>query len=198
MAQLALQGQLYQAVDKRRVREARGLPELGVHGDAGEAGNGVDLVEPHRGEVAGHEEITIGGHTVNHVIMTLCSDDKLRVEIEECRRKLEEITGEPIRSFAYPAGQCDARGPEYLREIGYLLAATTEARFVAPATNPFLVPRFCVPDEVTFPEAICNMLGIWHPFLNRVKKLLRLAPPQPYAAPVDNRKNTAGGKYASQ
>ncbi len=42
---MAFGGQGDEAVDKLLVRKARGLPELGVHADAGKAGHGIDFVE---------------------------------------------------------------------------------------------------------------------------------------------------------
>ena len=42
---MAFEGEGDEAVDEFFVGDAGGLPELGVHGDAGEAGHGVDLVE---------------------------------------------------------------------------------------------------------------------------------------------------------
>ncbi len=42
---VSLNGQLDEAINEVFVGKARGLPELWVHGDAGEAGHGVDFVE---------------------------------------------------------------------------------------------------------------------------------------------------------
>ena len=42
---VAFEGERDEAVDQFFVGDAGGLPELGVHGDAGEAGHGVDFVE---------------------------------------------------------------------------------------------------------------------------------------------------------
>src|SRR5262249_25702418 len=42
---VAREGDLHQAVDQLGERDAGQAPEAGVHGDAGEAGEGVDLVE---------------------------------------------------------------------------------------------------------------------------------------------------------
>jgi len=42
---VAFGGQGDEAVDKLLIGQARGLPELGEHADAGEAGHGIDFVE---------------------------------------------------------------------------------------------------------------------------------------------------------
>src|SRR5690348_15399192 len=40
-----LHGEFYQAADELGIADAAGLPELRVHADLGEAGDGVDLVD---------------------------------------------------------------------------------------------------------------------------------------------------------
>ena len=60
-----------------------------------------------------------------------------------------------------------------LEEHGYLLAATTEAKFVTPASDPYLIPRFHVGDNFWFPEAICNMVGVWRPVMDPLTGILR-------------------------
>lgn len=123
-------------------------------------------------QIARYPEVTIGCHTVNHVIMTQCTPDQLQAEIHDCKRGLERLTGARMDYFAYPAGQYDARVLQYLRTCGFRFAATTEPAFVTLNTDPLLLPRFCVPDDVTFPEAICDMIGIWRAVLDPIKALV--------------------------
>lgn len=123
-------------------------------------------------EVAACPEVCVGGHTVSHSPTIHCTDEKLRVEIEGCKQSIEAWTGKPVHSFAYPEGRYDGREKQVLKEFSYAIAATTQPVFVERGTDPLLVPRFCVPDKVTFPEAVCNMVGIWHPFLTPIKEFL--------------------------
>ncbi len=124
------------------------------------------------GEMARYPEVEIGGHTVNHKVMTLCTDDELVAEVAGCKRTLEAWTGTEVNLFAYPAGRHDDRSQRVLRAHGFELAATTEPRLIGRNADPLLIPRICVPDEVTLPEAICRMLGIWDPFMDRVRGAL--------------------------
>ncbi len=54
---MALQGECDQTVDELTVGDAAGLPELGVHGDAGESGDEVDLVQEQPAGGAIEEEV---------------------------------------------------------------------------------------------------------------------------------------------
>jgi peptidoglycan/xylan/chitin deacetylase (PgdA/CDA1 family) len=124
-------------------------------------------------QVAGCPEVTIGGHTVTHTVTSGLTDTKTRYELAESKRTLESWTGAKVNVFAYPEGRFDGHEKPLLKELGYELAATTQVAFVTRETDPYLVPRFCVPDDVTFPESLCNMVGAWRPVIDPVKKLLR-------------------------
>jgi len=122
--------------------------------------------------IAAYEEIRIGGHSVSHALTVNCKDEKLQVEIGKCKQSLELWTGETVSCFSYPEGRYDGRERQPLHEFGYAFAVTTEPAFISRDTDPLLVPRFCVPDDVTLSEAICNMVGIWRPVLDPIKALL--------------------------
>ena len=62
-AVVALEGEAHQLVDELGVGEAAGLPQLRVHRDRGEAGDGVDLVDQHAAPVGLVEEVD-AGHAV--------------------------------------------------------------------------------------------------------------------------------------
>ncbi len=47
----------------------------------------------------------VGGHTVNHEILSYLTDDDLDYEISECIQTLENIVGRKIDLFSYPEGQ---------------------------------------------------------------------------------------------
>jgi peptidoglycan/xylan/chitin deacetylase (PgdA/CDA1 family) len=131
-------------------------------------------------QIAACPLVRIGGHTVNHNLTINCSDEELLYEIGECKRVLEQWTGTAVTSFAYPEGRYDGRERHPLAEFDYVMAATTIPSFIRPDTDPMLLPRFCVPDDVTLPEAICNMMGIWRPFLEPIKTLMNFgAEPRP-------------------
>jgi peptidoglycan/xylan/chitin deacetylase (PgdA/CDA1 family) len=131
--------------------------------------------------IAGYPEVTIGGHTVNHAVTVNLTEEKTRLELGESRRALESWAGASVQCFAYPEGLFDGRERRFLTEFGYRLAAATTNDFITRKTDPFLVPRFCVSDNIPFPEAICNMVGVWRPALDPIVHFLRRCRGIPHA-----------------
>jgi poly-beta-1,6-N-acetyl-D-glucosamine N-deacetylase len=126
--------------------------------------------------VAQLPQVTIGGHTVTHTITADLPDDKTRYELGHSRLALESWTGSRVECFAYPEGLYNGHERRILAELNYRMAATTRTEFITRDTDPYLVPRFCVPDNVWFPEAICNMVGAWRPVIDPVLALLGRRP----------------------
>jgi peptidoglycan/xylan/chitin deacetylase (PgdA/CDA1 family) len=122
--------------------------------------------------VAQLPQVTIGGHTVTHAVTMNLPEDRTRYELGHSRLTLEAWTGTAVQCFAYPEGLYDGHERRILAELNYRVAATTRPDFITRRTDPYLAPRFCVPDNVWFPEAICSMLGVWRPVIDPV--LLRL------------------------
>lgn len=88
----------------------------------------------------------IGGHTVNHPILAKLDRKTARAEIAEGRERLEEITGNPVRIFAYPNG---IPGRDYLpeharmvEEAGFDAAVSTSTGVSRPGCDLFQLPRF--------------------------------------------------------
>jgi peptidoglycan/xylan/chitin deacetylase (PgdA/CDA1 family) len=55
--------------------------------------------------VARHPLIEIGNHSVNHVDLTICSEEQLSYEIIECQDAIERITGQRPVAISYPYGR---------------------------------------------------------------------------------------------
>jgi poly-beta-1,6-N-acetyl-D-glucosamine N-deacetylase len=123
-------------------------------------------------EIATYPEITLGSHTVGHTVTTGLLDTEAHFEFGESKRDLESWTGKTVASFAYPEGRRDGRESRFLAEHGYELAATTEAAFITRESDPYLVPRFHVGDNISFPEALCNMVGVWRPAIDPIIDLV--------------------------
>ena len=117
--------------------------------------------------------VTIGSHTVTHSKLPWCDEQKLNQELGESKRTLESWLQRPVSVFSYPNGDFDARSAEYLAGHGYRIAVTTESAFVDRTTDFYQVPRFSVADDIYLPEAICNMVGLWRPYVEPVKQLAR-------------------------
>jgi peptidoglycan/xylan/chitin deacetylase (PgdA/CDA1 family) len=63
----------------------------------------------------------LGAHSVSHPDLVTIGDAELRAELEGSKRAVEEITGEPCRTFAHPFGSCDDRVCAATRAAGYEL-----------------------------------------------------------------------------
>lgn len=118
--------------------------------------------------VACHSEVTIGAHTVNHAVTPGLNPEMACIEFEVSKRILESWTGTDVKCFAYPEGLFDGSERTFLSKFDYHLAATTQNALITDKTDPYLVPRFSVADEIWFPEAMCNMVGVWRPAIDPV------------------------------
>ncbi len=87
----------------------------------------------------------VGAHTVRHPILARIDRNAAKREIEESKRRLEQITGGPFASFAYPNGR---PGTDYgrehvdiVRDAGYASAVTTAWGCVTSEAQPYELPR---------------------------------------------------------
>ena len=120
-------------------------------------------------EVASIPNVTIGAHTLTHPILPNCQETDLEHELGESKRKIEEWTGGNIRVFAYPNGAFDGRDRPILERHGYESAVTTEEIFANANSDTYLFPRHIVMDDGSFIENLCHALGVWAPFIKRIK-----------------------------
>ena len=89
---------------------------------------------------------SIGAHTVNHPILTLCSEREARDEIATAQELLSSLTGSKVRGFAYPNGRpaqdFNERHVRLVKEAGYEYAVTTQWGAATPETSLYQIPRF--------------------------------------------------------
>jgi peptidoglycan/xylan/chitin deacetylase (PgdA/CDA1 family) len=100
----------------------------------------------------------IGGHTVTHPILAGLPLEGARAEIVDGCARLEEITGAPVRIFAYPNGQpgrdYHPEHPVLLRELGFDGAVSAVWGAARAGTDPFQIPRFTPWDRRPLPFAL--------------------------------------------
>jgi len=116
--------------------------------------------------------VTIGSHTVHHALTVNCSDNELKYEIKKSKEKLGEWTNKEVKYFSYPNGRFDGRERKILKESGYKIAVTDEKRFITKNDDLYLIPRIGIKDEISFYEAICEIVGIWRIYIFKIRKLL--------------------------
>ncbi len=80
------------------------------------------------GTLASHPRVTIGAHTVSHAMLAKHEADRVRAELADGKRLLEQRLGRAVRHLAYPVGdRTSASQREFLlaSEAGYASAVTT-------------------------------------------------------------------------
>lgn len=90
--------------------------------------------------------VEMGGHTLNHPILTKLSPEEAQAEIVDGKTHLEDIIGQPVRLFAYPNGQA---GVDYnnahirmVQQAGFEAAVTTDRGVSDQRTDLFQLPRY--------------------------------------------------------
>ena len=105
------------------------------------------------------DNISIQSHTVDHKSMTDLSDDELRAELVDSKKKIEKELGHEIAYMAYPTGPYNLHIANLVKEAGYKAAFTIKYGNVDKASNIYAlerVPVFHTEDtNKSFLERIC-------------------------------------------
>jgi peptidoglycan/xylan/chitin deacetylase (PgdA/CDA1 family) len=93
----------------------------------------------------------IGGHTVNHPILTKVSAEESWQEMHQGKVYLEKLLGESIRFFAYPNGMprqdYAASHAKQVAELGFEAALSTAWGVATRQASPLQLPRFTPWDQ---------------------------------------------------
>lgn len=122
-----------------------------------------------------HNGIEIAAHTFSHMDLTKLSPDRLRFEIQQSKRDLEDITGHPILDFCYPAGKFNANVVQAAEAAGFQSATTTQGGFVHSFGDRMTWTRVRVSGGESLP-AFISSLGPEEPSLNSRDALAYGAP----------------------
>jgi len=77
------------------------------------------LTEQHIAEMAQDKLFTFGVHTLDHAVLTECSDEEAVRQMSEGRQWLEGVIGRPCNLFAYPNGAYAKRTLAQVAEVGF-------------------------------------------------------------------------------
>lgn len=113
--------------------------------------------------------IAIGSHTVNHRFLSTISDDEARMELRESKKQLENHTGSPVISFAYPGGKYTGQTVKIVEESGYACAFSAD-----PGLNTFNGQAYRLKRINIWDKKVAGIGGkfspavtAWHLFLGR-------------------------------
>jgi peptidoglycan/xylan/chitin deacetylase (PgdA/CDA1 family) len=104
-------------------------------------------------ELAADPLVTIGAHTVNHMMLKkVPNDSAVRAEMEMSRSVLEAALGKRPEHLAYPVGDATSAGPREFRiaaELGFKTAVTTRpgVLFKVHRDHMTALPRISVNGE---------------------------------------------------
>ena len=101
-------------------------------------------------ELAKDGLIEIGAHTVWHPVLGTLPVSEQELEIVQSKSDLEKITGQPVRSFAYPYGTLSdytSETVDLVRSAGFECACSNYRGVVNNWAKRFELPRFVVQDS---------------------------------------------------
>lgn len=69
--------------------------------------------------------IEFGSHSMNHKLFHQLSPSEVKFDVEESKKKIEELLEKTCQVFAYPAGFFTVEAQQAIRDAGYISAFTT-------------------------------------------------------------------------
>jgi len=88
--------------------------------------------------------VTLGSHTMNHVLLTSVDIQAARDEITGSRVHLEKMVNLPVRMLSFPYGAYNGELVESCRAAGYERVFTTDPVFALTDPDEFVVGRMVV------------------------------------------------------
>ena len=115
-----------------------------IYVTAGEVGERERLTSSQLTELARTPGVEIGAHSVSHPRLDELGQAQLVEEMTGSRRRLEEVTGREVQSFAYPYGAYDERVRTAVVAAGYRSAAAVKDALSHDRDDPFAIARWTV------------------------------------------------------
>lgn len=85
--------------------------------------------------------ITVGSHTISHLWLPTMGTAKLKAELADSKRILEERLGKDVGLLCYPIGALDDRVKRLVREAGYEAGIATNPRRFASSDDVYAIKR---------------------------------------------------------
>ncbi len=101
--------------------------------------------------------VEVGAHTVTHGFLTQYGQAQLEEELLEGKAILERRLAVTVDAFAYPQGDYDARVVAATRLAGYRSAVTVDQGRAGIRSDPFLLPRVLISNNVS-PQRLLAVL----------------------------------------
>jgi len=123
--------------------------------------------------------VTIGAHTINHLVLKNLSGADVKKEILGSKTMLESQLNYEIKHFAYPnggRGEVEKREFEIAKESGFITATTTRSAnvFLEHRNHLECLPRFDMAEGIGHKELQFLTSGLTHCLRNRFKRVITL------------------------
>ncbi len=107
--------------------------------------------------------MSIGAHTISHPVLSVCSEEQARHEIQASKTEIEGVLGRPVWAFAYPYGDFHTVGEREVRlakESGFSCAFLNIPNGAVDRANPFVFSRTHVTLDMSLPEFAAHVSGL--------------------------------------
>lgn len=130
----------HEVLDALAAQRATDVPEVVRHRVLS-ADEVREFVEP--------EQFDVGAHSKTHPVLSKLSVGDQRLEVRGSRKRLEDIIGGPVTTFAYPYGATDTyttATKQVVRDARFECACANRPGWVGIGIDTFELPRFQVKD----------------------------------------------------
>ena len=110
----------------------------------GSLGTANRLTTAQAAELAHMPGVEVGAHSVRHPYLDELGDPEIAEEVGASKRRLEDVVGARVRSFAYPHGAYDARVRQAVINLGYDSAVAVKNAVSHLRDDPFAIARWTV------------------------------------------------------
>jgi peptidoglycan/xylan/chitin deacetylase (PgdA/CDA1 family) len=100
--------------------------------------------------------IELGAHTVTHPDLSTLDHDMCLREMRESRAYLEHLTGQPVRSFAYPYARYGPPALAAVRDAGFAVAVTGDRG----SSSPLELRRSLISGKDGMPTFVLKAAGV--------------------------------------
>lgn len=106
--------------------------------------------------------IELGVHTQTHAILSRCTPEEQRAEIQGCQRRLAERLARPARTLAYPWGRrwdYDQHSLALARESGFDCAVSSHAGTNGPKSDRWQLKRIAIDQDAKLHLLVAEACG---------------------------------------
>jgi peptidoglycan/xylan/chitin deacetylase (PgdA/CDA1 family) len=115
----------------------------------GELGARARLTPGRVAQLAHVSGTEVGAHAVRHRYLDELDGRELMDEVTVSKAELENLTGAPVQSFAYPHGAYDGRVRDAVIAAGYRSAAAVKNALAHARDDPFAIARWTVTNDTS-------------------------------------------------